>query len=253
MGGFYRIVIRVLNVQNASVEVQYRANIVSDSITTALLTGGEVTVAASNPQRTPTAQTQAIKPQENPEETSVSQQKPKREKLPFKPKFSLISDHPFGFYFDTNILGSLYYSFGIGLSIYDIIKLQTNYGQAPSGTVFSGKLLANIFYLNLNYWYKTGIALGANFSYFLGDNTGEFPFWGSELLGWNSGLLGQWEIIKLDMSLFMPQWKYFKSLSIYVEPGIWFVPSDVVVVVSDDPFAWHTKFRISLGGRISLF
>jgi hypothetical protein len=40
MGGFYRIVIRVLNVQNASVEVQYRANIVSDNIVAALLQGG---------------------------------------------------------------------------------------------------------------------------------------------------------------------------------------------------------------------
>jgi TolB-like protein len=43
IGGFYRIVIRVLNVQNASVEVQYRANIVNDSIVTALLTGGKST------------------------------------------------------------------------------------------------------------------------------------------------------------------------------------------------------------------
>ncbi|MDR0301184.1 MAG: hypothetical protein LBI04_02600 [Treponema sp.] len=53
MGGFYRIVIRVLNVQNASVEVQHRANIVSDNITTALLTGGKAAVAARSPQRTP--------------------------------------------------------------------------------------------------------------------------------------------------------------------------------------------------------
>ena len=43
MGGFYRIMIRVLNVQNASVEVQYRTNIVSDHVVTALLTGGRTT------------------------------------------------------------------------------------------------------------------------------------------------------------------------------------------------------------------
>jgi TolB-like protein len=42
MGGFYRIVIRVLNVQNASVEVQYRANIVNDSVVAALLGGGRL-------------------------------------------------------------------------------------------------------------------------------------------------------------------------------------------------------------------
>jgi len=40
MGGFYRIVIRVLNVQNASVEVQYRSNIANDTVVAALLSGG---------------------------------------------------------------------------------------------------------------------------------------------------------------------------------------------------------------------
>jgi TolB-like protein len=42
MGGFYRIVIRVLNVQSASVEVQYRANIMIDHTVTSLLMGGRV-------------------------------------------------------------------------------------------------------------------------------------------------------------------------------------------------------------------
>jgi hypothetical protein len=51
MGGFYRIVIRVLNVQSASVEVQHRANIVSDAITAALLTGGKSGGTAGTPQR----------------------------------------------------------------------------------------------------------------------------------------------------------------------------------------------------------
>jgi TolB-like protein len=56
MGGFYRIVIRVLNVQNASVEVQYRANIASDNIMAALLTGGRTGGTAGTPQRASTAQ-----------------------------------------------------------------------------------------------------------------------------------------------------------------------------------------------------
>ena len=51
MGGFIRIMIRVLNVQNASVEVQYRANILSDTITTALLTGGRTNVATTTPRQ----------------------------------------------------------------------------------------------------------------------------------------------------------------------------------------------------------
>jgi len=59
MGGFYRIVIRVLNVQTASVEVQYRANIADDKVMAALLTGGKTAVAVRSPQRTPVAQTPA--------------------------------------------------------------------------------------------------------------------------------------------------------------------------------------------------
>lgn len=57
MGGFYRIVIRVLNVQNASVEVQYRANIVSDHVVSALLTGGRATTTVSASNGGQTAQT----------------------------------------------------------------------------------------------------------------------------------------------------------------------------------------------------
>jgi len=47
MGGFIRIMIRVLNVENATVDVQYRANIASDTVTTALLTGGRTNVTSS--------------------------------------------------------------------------------------------------------------------------------------------------------------------------------------------------------------
>jgi len=46
-GGLYRIVIRVLNVQNASVVVQYRANIADDKLVKALLEGGESERAAA--------------------------------------------------------------------------------------------------------------------------------------------------------------------------------------------------------------
>ena len=44
--------IRVLNVQNASVEVQYRANIASNTVTMALLTGGRRNVATTTPRQT---------------------------------------------------------------------------------------------------------------------------------------------------------------------------------------------------------
>ena len=61
MGGFYRIVIRVLNVQNGTIEVQYRTNIVSDHVIMALLTGGSSSVVAMVPgsgQQFPSTQNQ---------------------------------------------------------------------------------------------------------------------------------------------------------------------------------------------------
>jgi len=58
LGGLYRIVIRVLNVQNASVEVQYRANIEDNRLMAALLTGGRTQIAVNTtPQRTSSTQT----------------------------------------------------------------------------------------------------------------------------------------------------------------------------------------------------
>jgi hypothetical protein len=66
MGGFYRIMMRVLNVQNASVEVQYRTNIVNDHVVVALLTGrraaGTATIGGQTTQivqAQPTVQTPA--------------------------------------------------------------------------------------------------------------------------------------------------------------------------------------------------
>jgi len=47
LDGFYRIVIRVLNVESAAVEVQYRTNIVNDNIVAALLIGAGTGGAAA--------------------------------------------------------------------------------------------------------------------------------------------------------------------------------------------------------------
>ncbi|MDR0302107.1 MAG: DUF1566 domain-containing protein [Treponema sp.] len=78
LGGLYRIVIRVLNVQNASVEVQYRANIEDERLMTALLTGGKTTVAATMPKQAPSGsgtaaatQTQAAPVVQIPVQTQV--------------------------------------------------------------------------------------------------------------------------------------------------------------------------------------
>jgi hypothetical protein len=160
-----------------------------------------------------------------------------------------------GLYFDANFLGGLKYSIGMGLTFFeDNVKLQFNASQAAPGTryagwAFGGKVLANVFTKNLGEWFgpdwefwTTSITIGAHFSYFLMEpDQGEKPLWMGQLLG-------QWEIIKANMGFFFPKWKYFKSFSLYVEPGIWFAPSDVV-----SEQAWRTKFTIAFGGRISLF
>jgi len=159
-----------------------------------------------------------------------------------------------GLYIDGSALGGLNFSLGLGLTFFDDnVKVQFNAAQAPPGTrysgwAFGGKVLANVYTKNLAEWfgpdwefYTTSLVVGAHFSYFLMDE-GETSLWMGQLIG-------QWEMIKADLKYFFPKWKYFKTISIYTEPGIWFAPSDI----SDQKAAWRTKFTIAFGGRISLF
>jgi hypothetical protein len=158
-----------------------------------------------------------------------------------------------GLYFDASALGGLSYSMGVGLTFFDDnVKVQFNAANAGTDNRYSGwafglKILANVYTKNLSEWfgpdwefYTTSLTVGAHFSYFLMDK-GETPLWMGQLIG-------QWEMIKADMKYFFPKWKYFKTISIYTEPGIWFAPSDVA-----SEQAWRTKFTIGFGGRISLF
>jgi hypothetical protein len=159
-----------------------------------------------------------------------------------------------GLYLDAGILGGLNWATGLGLSFFDDnVKVQFTFSHAPIGSRisnygFGGKVLANVFRRNLSDWFgldwqswQTSLALGANFSYFLmdPDDEREFP----QVVG---QFLAQWEIMKIDMGYFFSGWKYFKSLSLYAEPGIWFYPSAV-------SSAWNTKFTLGLGMRLSLF
>jgi len=160
-----------------------------------------------------------------------------------------------GLYLEASVLGGLLWSTGIGLTFFDDnVKLQFNVSQAPpgrfEGMAFGGKVIANIWSTNLRRWFgndwewwTTSLALGAHFSYFL---------MGEGVSGqWMGQFLGQWEIIKADMSHFVPAWRFFRSISLYVEPGVWFAPSDV----DNDPLgaAWRTLFTIGFGIRFSLF
>jgi len=160
-----------------------------------------------------------------------------------------------GLYLDASIFGSVTFTTGFGLTFFDDnVKVQFNASLAPSGRysgwAFGGKVLANVYSKNIGDWFgpdwafwRTSFALGAQFSYFLME-PGENPLWMGRFLA-------QWEIIKADMSFFFPKWKYFKSLSFYVEPGIWFAPSDVSL--SLDSNAWPWSFTIALGIRVNLF
>jgi hypothetical protein len=171
-----------------------------------------------------------------------------------------------GLYFDTTFLGGLDWCAGVGLTFFDDnVKVQVNVSQAPPGRYFGwaigGKVLANIYNKNLSDWFgfdwvfwRTSIVLGAQFLLFsMEEEMNPVKLFGEEdkfrNALWMGQFLGQWEVIKADMSYFFPKWKYFKSLSFYVEPGIWFAPSDVTY----DPNAWRTKFTIGLGARINMF
>ena len=162
-----------------------------------------------------------------------------------------------GLYLDGMALGGMNWSAGIGLTFFDDnVKLQVQVAQAPpgryEGMALGLKILANVWTQNLGQWFgpdwefwQTSVTLGAHFSYFLMNPNAEPP----EDPLWMGRFLGQWEIIKADMGFFFPKWKYFKSISLYMEPGIWFAPSDV----SNNENAWRVMFNIGFGGRISLF
>jgi hypothetical protein len=161
-----------------------------------------------------------------------------------------------GLYFDGSILGGLQFASGMGLTFFDDnVKVQGVAARGAENSRFSDwafglKVLANIYTTRLNRWFgpdfefwTTSITLGAQFLYFFMEE-GEKELWMGQFLG-------QWEIIKADMSYFFPKWKYFKSYSLYMEHGVWFAPSDVDERKNKD--AWRARYTIAFGIRFSLF
>jgi hypothetical protein len=158
-----------------------------------------------------------------------------------------------GLYLDASFLGGTTWSTGLGLSFFDNnVKLQVQFGQAPpggrySGNVFGTKLIANVANVPFDYFFgpdwsffSMTFGVGANFSWFTMEE-GEQPLM-------MSAVLAQWEFAKVDLSYAFPKWKYMKTVSLYVEPVLWFAPSDV----SGDEVA-RAVFRLTFGARISLF
>jgi hypothetical protein len=163
-----------------------------------------------------------------------------------------------GLYLDTHFMGATWVDLGVGLSFFDDnVKLQLQAGFAPSvdsrtgtagrfiGTVFGTKLLANVLYVPFEYFFgpdwsffSMSAALGANFSYFTMDpDNGRPPLY-------MGAVLAQWEFARVAMSHFFPRWKYCKTLSLYMEPVLWFASSDVKA---------GPIFRMTLGTRVTFF
>jgi hypothetical protein len=153
-----------------------------------------------------------------------------------------------GLYLDTNIFGATYADGGFGMTFFDNnVKLQFQAGIAPNspsrypGFVVGAKLLANIFVLPFEYFFgpdwsffSMSLALGANFSYFT--MNGDSP---AQMMG---AVVTQWEYARVNI----PQWKYFKTFSLYLEPMLWFTSSDV-----ED--AEKFVFRVAMGFRVGIF
>jgi hypothetical protein len=153
-----------------------------------------------------------------------------------------------GMYLDANVFGATYADGGLGLSFFDNnVKLQIQAGLAPNapsrypGFVVGAKLLANIFLLPFEYFlgpdwsfFSMSLALGANFSYFTMKEDSPAQMMGA--------VLAQWEFARFSI----PQWKYFKTFSLYAEPMLWFTSSDV-------QDAEKFVFRVALGFRVGLF
>jgi hypothetical protein len=142
-----------------------------------------------------------------------------------------------GLYFDWHFWGATLYDIGIGLTFFDDnVKIQGQYGQftdsqravfTPSsmrygGNVYGVKMLANIAYVPLEYffgpdfyWLSATAALGANFSYFTESQSGK-----GQIL---SAALVQMEFPRVTL----PKRKYFSTFAFYTEAQFWFIPTDV--------------------------
>jgi hypothetical protein len=163
-----------------------------------------------------------------------------------------------GLYVDAHFMGATWVDAGVGLSFFDDnVKLQVQAGIAPAvdsrtgtagrfiGTVFGTKLLANVLYVPFDYFFgpdwsffSMSAALGANFSYFTMDaDNGRPPL----SMG---AVLAQWEFARLDLPHFFPRGAYCKTLSLYLEPVLWFASSDIKA---------GPIFRMTFGTRATLF
>ena len=165
-----------------------------------------------------------------------------------------------GLYLDAQGWGATLYSVGMGLTFFDDnVKLQLQWGQFTQaqreifsqtqlrygGDVFGIKLLANIAYIPFRSflgpdwdWLSMGFALGANFSLFTETASGK-----PQML---SAVLAQIEFPRVTFR----KAKCFRTLSLYSEFQLWFIPSDVTGGTVD---VQNMVFQFSEGLRVNIF
>ncbi|GAB1456695.1 hypothetical protein MASR2M48_20030 [Spirochaetota bacterium] len=182
-----------------------------------------------------------------------------------------------GSYIDTHLLGATRYEAGLGLSFFeDNVRLQLAFGEGfdaqPSwdnilgytsdstpaaqvsrfgGYVLGARLLANLAYLPFSYWFgpdwdffSMSFTLGASFTYFsMRDTLTDIlnPPESRYLI--LSGIVGQWEFAKFNLG-----WKVLKSIGLYIEGGMVFIPSEASTTLEE-----FIRPNVAFGLRIGLF
>ena len=117
------------------------------------------------------------------------------------------------------------------------------------GNVIGAKIIAQLAYIPFRYffgrdwdWLSASVSIGANFSYFT--DSGASIVTGEKVPQMLSAALMQVEFPRVTIQ----NWKMFRTWSLYAEPQIWFIPSDIA---SDD--ARKYLFTASFGLRTSVF
>ncbi|WP_439647431.1 Ig-like domain-containing protein [Brucepastera parasyntrophica] len=162
-----------------------------------------------------------------------------------------------GLYFDWHVWGGTLYDIGVGLTFFDNnVKVQAQFGQFTTrqrelftdanmrygGNVFGFKLLANVGYIPMDFffgpdlsWLSATIAIGANFSIFTESQSGQ-----PQIL---SAVLAQLEFPRVTL----PKRTTFRIFSFYTEFQLWFIPTDVNVTEVDiNSLLPHISFGIRM-------
>ncbi|MCR5606252.1 MAG: hypothetical protein K6F69_05495 [Treponema sp.] len=167
-----------------------------------------------------------------------------------------------GLYFDSQFWGATLFNVGVGLTFFDDnVKLQAQWGQFTQSqrnmfrktnmryggsNVMGLKILANVGYLPFRSlfgpdwsWLSSSLAIGANFTRFDESGSGE-----AQIL---SALIAQLEFPKVTIY----GRKMFRTFSLYTEPQLWFIPSDISS--SGNSSVENMVFQISVGARVNVF